>query len=209
MIWLIITCSIDNKQGIKWGDRRRQEYYLGIANCLHLLPKEIKPIIVENTKDGASYLDVFNCPILYTKNNEYLIDGEYTLHKGYRELIDIKKVMEKFEISDDDMIIKMTGRYLLFNDNFFQKVINNPDKDAIFRQYNVMIYTKEEHDMVLGLYALRGKYMRRIEYNDYKKGAEQNYREEINQYIPQDKILKVDKLFMRCIIGETFKLVDC
>lgn len=208
-VYLILTCCIDNKVGVNWKDRRRQEYYLALANVLNLCPKNIKPIIVENSQENKSYLDVFNCDIVYTNDNSRIIENDLILHKGTRELIDIKKIIEKYEIGDDDMIIKMTGRYLLFKPDFFDVVLNNLDKDSIFREFNVCTYSKDPIDIVLGLFALRCKYFKSFEYvNDKIMGCEEDFRRYINVNIPEDKIMKVEKLWLRVILGDNHKLVD-
>jgi len=207
-IFLIITCCIDNRGGSNWPDRRRQEYYLAIANVLNLCPKTIKPIIVENSKENASYLDVFNCPILYTNDNSKLIEGDNVLHKGQREIIDIRKVIEKFDIKDDDMIVKMTGRYLLFKPDFFTTVIENPEKDAIFRDYNVCTYATGENHMVLGMFALRCSYFKKFNYDRHQLGAEEDLRLYINEFVEAEKILIIKKLWLRICLGMNNKILD-
>jgi hypothetical protein len=206
--YLIITTCIKNKMGIQYGDRRKQEYYIGIANVLNLLPPSIKPIIVENSQDNKSYLDVFNCDIVYTNNNDYVIEDGYTMHKGYREMIDIQHIIKKYDIHDEDMIIKMTGRYQLFKDDFFNIVLQNLDKKAIFREFNVMTYSKNPIDIVLGLFAVQSKYLKDFQYKNHSVGCEEEYRTYINENICTDDILKVDRLYLRCIIGDTFRLID-
>jgi hypothetical protein len=206
--YLIITCSIDNNGGSTWPDRRRQEYYLGISNILNLCPKTIKPIIVENSKENASYLDVFKCDILYTNDNSRIIEGDNILHKGQREVIDIRKVIEKFDIKDDDMVIKITGRYLLFKDDFLKSVLDNQDKDAIFRDYNVCTYATGENHMVLGLFALRCKYFKNFNYDRHQLGAEEDFRLYINEFVESDKILIIKKLWLRITLGMNNKIVD-
>ena len=209
-IFLIITCCIKNNDGATWADRRRQEYYLAIANVLNLLPKNVKPIIVENSMDGSSYLDVFNCDIMYTNDNSRIVEGDIILHKGSREIIDIRKVIEKYEIQDDDMIIKMTGRYLLFKNDFFTTVLENLDKHAILRPYNICTYETGDIHMVLGLFALRCKYFKTFSYeNRNTMGAEEDFRVFINDYISQDNILLVEKLWLRVTLGMNNKIIDC
>lgn len=208
-VYLLITCCIDNKIGCVWSDRRKQEYFLAIANVLSMLPKNIKPIIVENSKDNESYLDVFKCDVVYTNDNSRLTDGDTILHKGTRELIDIRKVIEKFNIADDAMVIKMTGRYLLFKPDFFTTVLDNPDKDAIFRPYNVCTYDTGDIHIVLGLFALRCKFFKVFEYSKTEIGAEEDFRTTINQYVNPEKILLVEKLWLRVCLGSNHKLVDC
>jgi hypothetical protein len=211
-IFLIITCCVKNNDGATWADRRRQEYYLAISNVLNLVRthKNITPIIVENSMPYQSYLDVFNSKILYTNDNSRLIEGTTILHKGSREILDIRKVIEKYGIEEDDMIIKITGRYLLFKDDFFKTVLDNLDKEAIFRPYNVCTYDTGNIHMVLGLFALKCKYFKMFNYAKCEKvGAEEDFRTFINETISEDKILIVNKLWLRVTIGMNNKIVDC
>lgn len=211
--YLVITCCIKNEQGIRHEVQRRTEYIIAIANALMLLPKDIIPIIVENScNDGKSFLDVFKCDVLYTKDNHFE-ECEYNkqkwlLHKGINELRDIKKVIEKYNIQDDDMIIKLTGRYLLFQDDIFQMVLKNPTRDAFLKYYNVCTNEHTDNNMVLGFFALRCKYFKVVEYQNPEKGAEEDFVNFINDYIPKDKIVRLNKLFMRCFFGDNGKMLD-
>jgi hypothetical protein len=206
--YLIITCCINNTVGITWSDKRRQQYYLAIANVLNLCPPEIKPIIVENSCVDKSYLDVFNCDVVYTKSSTPLREGELLLHKGHNELNDIKYVIQKYDIQDCDMIIKMTGRYLLFQPEFFTTVLANPCKDTFFKQYNVCTYEKDNISIVLGLFALRSKYFKLFEYRNHDKGAEEDFRLFINEFISSEQMVKVDKLWLRVYLGQNDKMLD-
>jgi hypothetical protein len=208
-VYLIITTCIKNNVGITWSDKRKQEYYLAIANALNLCPNEITPIIVENSiENNKSYLDVFKCDILYTNDNSRLIEGDRLYHKGHRELIDINKVIDKYDIQPNDLIIKLTGRYLLFQNDFFTTILANPDKDCFFRQYNVCTYEKDDISIVLGLFALRCKYFKVFEYKNHDVGAEEDFRTMINNYVDPSKIVKVERLWLRVFLGETGKMLD-
>jgi hypothetical protein len=200
---------LNNRVGITYPAKRRNEYYIAIANLLYLLPPEIKPVIVENSCVDKSCLDIFKCPVVYTQNNKPIKDGDVLLHKGSNELLDIQYVIEKFDIQPDDIIIKQTGRYLLFQNNFFTTVLSNPDKDCFFKQYNVCTYEKDDISIVLGLFALRCKYFKNFEYRNHKVGCEQDFREFINEFVDPSKIVKIDKLFLRVILGENDKMIDC
>jgi hypothetical protein len=208
-VYLIITCCINNTSGIKWGARRRAEYFLALANVLNFCPPQIKPIIVENSCENKSYLDVFNCDILYTQDNSRLIEGDVVLHKGSREMIDIKKVIEKYNIQDDDVIVKLTGRYQIFKPDFFVTVLENLEKDCIFRELNVCNSVVDDISIVMGLFSIRCKYLKQFEYRNHGVGCEEEFRTFINQYIHQDKILKVKTLWLRVCIGDNHKLIDC
>jgi len=51
--------------------------------------------------------------------------------------------------------------------------------------------------------------LKEFEYKRYEIGCEQEFREYINDTIPEDKILKVETLWLRVCIGNDHKLVDC
>jgi hypothetical protein len=208
-VYLIITCCIHNTSGVQWGARRRAEYFLALANVLNFCPPQIKPIIVENSCENKSYLDVFNCDILYTQDNSPLIEDGYVLHKGSREMIDIKKVIEKYDIQDDDIIVKLTGRYQMFKPDFFVTVLENLEKDCIFRELNVCNSVVDDISIVMGLFSMRCKYLKEFEYKNHTIGCEEHFRRYINETIPEDKILKVETLWLRVCIGNDHKLVDC
>lgn len=207
-VYLIITCCINNTVGITWSDKRKQEYYLAIANVLNLCPPEIKPIIVENSCVDKSYLDVFKCDIVYTNSHTPLREKDLLLHKGHNELQDIKTVINKYNMSDTDMIIKITGRYLLFKDEFFKTVLANPKTDALFRQYNVCTYERDDISIVLGLFALRVKYFRMFQYKKHDKGAEEDFRTYMNEWIDPAKMIKVEQLWLRVFLGQNDKKLD-
>lgn len=207
--YLFITCCINNKVGILDSSMRKNQYFLAISNVLSTISKDVIPVIIENSCEGSSYLDVFNCKIIYTKDNEFQLNGNYLEHKGYAELRSIKKAIEILNIDDNDMIVKLTGRYLLFKDDIFKLIEKCPSKDAFLRYFNVMTYEENPHDMILGLFALKAKYFKIFEYLDVDVGAEEGFVTNINNYIPQDKIMKLNKLWLRCYVGDTSKMVDC
>lgn len=203
MIYLIITTSIYNKHGVKDDIHRQNTYVNSIKQTLALLPPMIKPIIVENNNLNASYLDCFNIPVLYTDNNK----NRY-IHKGFNELEDIKQVINTFNIQDSDMIIKLTGRYYPLNDSFFKLVEQNPEKDAFVSFYNVCELKYMEYDCVLGMYALRCKYVKQFEYSTIVPSAEVNFATFIRKKIDQDKLVSVEKLFLRCCFADNLRILD-
>jgi hypothetical protein len=110
MIYIIITTSINNKHGAQNEIHRQNRYIESIQQLLQLLEnvEDIKPIVVENNGLRKTYLNDLNCDICYTNNNNLMV-----MHKGEKELLDIKEVINKYNIHDDDFIIKLTGRYKL------------------------------------------------------------------------------------------------
>jgi hypothetical protein len=162
MIYLLITTSINNRFGQQNADERRERYLYAISETLKHLPYEIKPIIVENNGKRETYLDKFyhhhnqHVKVIYTDNNRQQFKS-----KGANELLDIKEVIERYGIEDEDIVIKLTGRYRALSSKFFEEVIKNSEKyDAFVKFFGTCSLKFEEYDCILGCYAMRAKYIK-------------------------------------------------
>lgn len=157
MIYLIITTSINNQYEAKASANERKERYLyAIGETLKLLPQEITPIIVENNGKRETYLDNLGVKVLYTENNKLSFKS-----KGTNEILDIKEVIDKCNIQDDDIIIKLTGRYRVLSSKFFEDVIANQGSyDAFLKFFGTCSLKFEIYDCILGCYAMRAKYIK-------------------------------------------------
>jgi hypothetical protein len=161
MIYLIITTSINNKYGLKNETERRARYLYSITESLKHIPHKIKPIIVENNGKRLTYLDNFThylekVDVHYTDNNQLHFNS-----KGVNEFYDIKEVIEKYNIQDDDIIIKLTGRYRALSPDFFNNILHEESVyDAFIKFYDVSSLKFEEYDCVLGCFALRANYFK-------------------------------------------------
>jgi len=204
MIYLIITTCILNRYGKINHPQRKKTYMESIAYTLSIIPPEITPIIVENNGKRSTYLDSFNIPIIYTKNNM----RKY-YHKGYNELDDIKDVITEYNIMDDDMIIKLTGRYKILNDTFLKTVINYcKEYDAFVKFYNVCTFQYMKNDCVLGLFALKCKYMKEFNYIDPKN---KSHEVEFATFVRNlnINIMEIETLNLRCCFAtENFRMLD-
>jgi len=192
MIYLIITTCINNKMGIITElskINRNKRYIECITQLLNLINNDdnIKPIIVENCGLRHTFLDNFNCDIIYTNNNSYQF-----IHKGYNELLDIKEVINKYNIKDDDIIIKITGRYKLLNNDFINLVKNN-NKDAYIKFFNVCTKEFMYNDLALGLIAIKSKYIKNFNYNGLKS-PEVELAEYIRENIDINNLMEINNL---------------
>ncbi len=206
MIYIIITTSINNKTGVKNKIHRKKRYLESIGHLLKLINNidSVHPIIVENNDKRTTFLDNLKCDIFYTNNNKRNFK-----HKGGNELLDIKNVIEKYNIDDNDTIIKLTGRYKIMNLDFINVVINNCDKiDAFVKFFNVCTkkYHDNKDDCVLGLYALRCKYLKNFTYK-YQKSPEVEFAMYIKNTIDNSKILSIKKLSLECCFADNFRIL--
>jgi len=206
MIYLIITTSINNRYGAKDQTERQERYLYAINETLKVLPHEIKPIIVENNGKRETYLDNFyhhnqRINVFYTENNKQQFKS-----KGANELLDIKEVIDRYGIKDDDIIIKLTGRYRALSPKFFEEVIRNEnDYDAFIKFYGTCSLKFEQYDCILGCYALRAKYIKLFNHFsiDNYKSAEIAFARYVR--FCGANIKEIENLDIECIFAEDLR----
>lgn len=203
MIYIIITTSINNKVGIKNNNHRQNRYIECINNLLQLIDNDlnIKPIIVENNGLRQTFLDDVKCDVCYTNNN--FID---CYHKGENELLDIKEVINRYNIKDDDTIIKLTGRYKLLNLNFINLVKTNNERDAFVKFFNVCTLQYIFDDCVLGLFAIKCKYLKEFKYS-FVKSPECEFADYIRKNINKNKLIEVEQLHLECCFADDLRIL--
>lgn len=206
MIYLIITTSLLNKWGITDLTHRLKNYKDSVLNTLNNCPSEIKPIIVENNGMTESFLEKYKVPVLYTSNNHR------NLSKADTELADIHDVIKKYDIQDDDIVIKITGRYHVNDDSFFKFVIEEQNNyDAFVKFFNVCKLEYMERDCVLGLFAIKCKYLKEFRYIN-NSSAEVQFatyiRENISKLYEVKPGNKLDKLNMTCCFAGDLRILN-
>lgn len=203
MIYLIITTSINTKYDIVNEEHRKQLYLNSIRTTLSYIKNiGIKPIVVENNGNRSTYLDSLDCDVFYTNNNSNIYQ-----HKGVNELKDIKDVIHAYNILDDDMIIKLTGRYCPLNKSFFEIVKTNVKYHAFVKFFNVCKKIYTDDDCVLGLFAIRCKYLKTFQY-ECLSSPEVEFARFIRNSIHRQKINEVQELFLRCCFAGKLRMLD-
>ena len=167
---------------------------------------KIKTIVVENNGIENTYLDEhlkdFNCDIVYTKNNSY-----NCTHKGNNELLDIKHIIQKYDIKDDDIVIKLTGRYKILTNSFFNLIMNNCDNyDAFVKFFNVCTKEFMFGDCVLGLFAIKCKYLKDFNYHN-KTGPEWDFADYVRKNINEDKLIEIQNLDLECCFADDLRIL--
>jgi hypothetical protein len=207
MIYLIITTSINNRFGNQDQDERKERYLYAISETLKNLPYEIKPLIVENNGKRETYLDNFyhhhrqHVKVFYTQNNQKQFKS-----KGVNELLDINEVIDRYGIEDDDIIIKLTGRYRAISPKFFKYILENENNfDAFVKFYGTCSLKFEEYDCVLGCYAIRAKYLKLFNplIIDNYKSAEIAFARYVRFSIP--RINEIKNLELECCFSDDLR----
>lgn len=204
MIYIIITTSINNKVGINNAEIRKKRYQDCISTLLTMVEHDptIKPIIVENNGLRNTFLDELNCDVVYTANNSLNFP-----HKGVNELLDIKEVIHRYNIQDDDVIIKLTGRYNLKDMYFLNEVKQNSQTyDAFVKFFNVCTLEFMEFDCILGLIAVKSKFLRTFTYECHKS-PECEFAEHIRKNICKERLMEMKHLNLECCFADDFRIL--
>lgn len=162
MIYLIFTCSIITPD-------REQIYKECITDTIQKLSGyPIKFVIVDNTGLESSLLDTIkDATVIYTNtnNNMSFTNDNRPGHKGVKEFFDILTVCDKLNVQDDDIVVKLTGRYTIKGTHFFDILLKNESiYDCFLKCYNVCLREYCKNDMIMGLYGMRYKYLSEINY---------------------------------------------
>jgi len=198
MIYFIITCSLVEKDY----EIRKQQYINGISALLKIVKIPCKIIIVENNGKRETFLDKFGLDILYTNNNAIP-----TNNKGIKELKDVWDCVQNFNIQDEDLIVKITGRYILQENSNFISTLNE-DMDCIMKYGNCDYTAKHKvSECLTVLVAMKTKYVKKIKIPSENECVEWCWAKASFE-IPDDKIRFMEKLgILICPGNNTYFLV--
>jgi hypothetical protein len=109
--------------------------------------------VVESCQSGPTFLDDFCDHVCYTKSND---PSSLT---SYNEATSMKIGLQQFNFDPDEMIIKVTGRYVLEKDDFISLVKNNLDADVIARKWDDKQFAdgRIQHDAYTGCFDIKVK----------------------------------------------------
>ncbi|RXF69093.1 hypothetical protein [Arcticibacter tournemirensis] len=122
MVHLIITSANIEEYYIK----RKQQYIDSIEACLKYTSLFDSYTILECTSPNEEYLNNYN--VFYSQ------EGNPYLNKGLNEMNHLRSFINTVSFSPNDIIIKLSGRYLIQSSHFFQQATMMNDKyDCIFK----------------------------------------------------------------------------
>jgi hypothetical protein len=204
MIYIIITTSIFNKIGV-YNPHHRESRYIECINALTSIignDSNIKPIIVENNGPRPTYMDNLNCKVVYTLNNRL-----HFPNKGYNELLDIKQAINQCNIQDEDIIIKLTGRYKLLGTDIINCIKSNVDThDAFIKFFNVCTLQYMQNDCVLGLFGIKCKYLKEFNYSGIKS-PECEFADYVRSTIDKSRIMELTNLNLECCFADDLRIL--
>jgi hypothetical protein len=158
MIYFIITtCLVIDPDGV-----RQRQYTDGIQRVIELtrgLP-DVRLVIVENNGPRRTYLDDLGLEVIYTENNRLP-----TKNKGRKELLDVLHCVEALNMSDEDFVVKVTGRYLIDYGSPFMTAVETMDRQRIkaIIRFGSFLHNPKPVDSICGLVGLNVRYLRIID----------------------------------------------
>jgi hypothetical protein len=152
-------------------EKRKEQYITGISSLMNYIRLNqfnhpIIPIIVENNSTSEStFLNDFDIPVLYTHSNNKELCKMNRTHIGEFEMNDVHAVIKKYNIHDDDFIVKFTGRYIISPESEFMRVLASGNYDAIikFGHFSSPL-THKDGDCITGLIGMRAKYVKQLRF---------------------------------------------
>jgi len=114
-------------------EKRREEYINSYNQIKKICNHKIQILECLDYGDSKTFLDELSDNVLYTRKN-YIFKN-----KGVNEILNIKYFLEQTTLDDEEMIVKITGRYLL-NSSFFIDKCEQSRSDVIM--------VKDNHDQV-------------------------------------------------------------
>lgn len=150
---------------------REQIYVDAIRDTLSKLRHiPLKAYVVENNGERQTALDTIEgVEVLYTNTNNIkaLQDPStfvYSSGKAQKEMLDLHFVADRFNFNDNDIIVKLTGRYTLASSSFFDTLIQSSNFDVYAKFWNVCEKKYDSNDCVMGLYACRYSILKDFNY---------------------------------------------
>ncbi|MBS1986310.1 hypothetical protein JST99_00045 [Candidatus Dependentiae bacterium] len=152
-IRIVCTAALIDTQA----DRRATEY----TRSLDIIQQfGYMPYVVEACKkQGPTFLEALSDHVFYsTMNNAAL------RNKGVNEAKTFLQGLKAFGFDENDMIVKLTGRYYFTSDYFLRMIEKNPDIDAFslrttsFPGIDAHTLSTHPFDMFTGCFALRYKH---------------------------------------------------
>jgi len=200
-IYVLITCSLIERN---W-EERFQECMIGVQQTINVFKNipNVKVMIVENTGKRESFLDSFKIPVLYTNTNNEI----NTKNKGIKELTDIWKAIDHFQMTDHDFLIKVNARYFIHDDSPFVKIIQNfssKSYDSVLRYggFNLnQVFKEKYYSCITGLVGMTVKYIKQIELPEEDICLEWKWAEVSNR-LSDDNICILDYLGLTQYIND-------
>ena len=169
VFFIVTTCLLQQNFEV-----RKKEYIDSINSLIQELFKYKNHLktyiyIVENNGIRHTFLNEFTSSpkipikVIYTNHNQIP-----TSNKGFKELLDYLFILKECnEIDDNDIVVKLTGRYRIGEDSPFLNILYNYyDKYDAFIRTGAFMYPsqrkeeRDQYDCLTGIFGVKAFIMR-------------------------------------------------
>lgn len=182
MIHLIITAA----NIPDYYEKRKEQYIESIESCLKHSRLFDSYTVLECVADNVDYLNQYN--VCYSRL------GNPFSNKGLNEMRHLKAFLERSSFAASDAVIKLTGRYVVEDDYFFQTVRGlQHDYDSIFKNDNDYYAGNGYHTFFY--YMKKGLFLEAIESLEFSEANQRPIEWDVKDFILlTDRHIVIDKL---------------
>jgi hypothetical protein len=153
--------------------------------------------VVENNGKRPTLLDTIErANILYTDTNK----NDWPI--GTKEFLDIQTLCQTYEFADEDIVIKLTGRYLIAESSLIEKILDYEDSADVFMKFYDASCDRlkrdkwKYNDCVLGLYGIRYSVLKefKLELLNQPLSPEIIFASYIRQTVEPQRIMEIKML---------------
>lgn len=143
-------------------DERKMQYIRSLSAINQF---GYRPYIIESCVQGRTFLDDWAKQVLYTQTNDSRLQN-----KGVNEFTSMLHAFNYWEFNDDDIIVKLTGRYVLRSDAFIRFLEDADDVDCAAKFVTVSMGDNSIDAVLTGCFAMRfNLFKEMLESFDYEK----------------------------------------
>lgn len=167
---------------------RKQEY---LESLEKLKSYGYEPWIIEATNVQSTYFDGLVQHVFYPNQNDLSLNNQ-----GVNEARSIIPILELLPFDDEDIVVKLTGRYLLYERKFLDTLEENLNYDAYVK------WVTNGQEILCGCFGMKWKYFKHMfsswDLDIMEKGMI-NFERMVAIYLLEKKLncLGFEKLFLR------------
>lgn len=167
-------------------EKRKSQYIDSIESCLEFSYLFDSYTVLECVADDVDYLKEYN--VYYSKI------GNSFSNKGLNEMQHIKAFLEQSSFAESDAVIKLTGRYLVEEAYFFEKVQELQNQyDSIFKNDNDVYVGNGYHTFFY--YMKKGLFLKAIDSLEFSNTNDRPIEWDVKDFLlSQEKHGVIDKL---------------
>jgi hypothetical protein len=136
---IYVSAVIENQ-----AELRKSEY---LKSFYALKSYGFDPWIIEAMNINHSFFDEISDKVFYPQKNNLTLKNQ-----GVNEIISIKEILPLLPFEDEDIVIKLTGRYFLYDTFFIDTIRKNGEYDAYVKWIDDQVFT--------GCIAMKWKYFK-------------------------------------------------